>query len=215
MTYAVAAKARNRPVLEKAAVSVAPQNINYPNRPQGNMFRKGGMDGKPQFYRCLSFEHLARDCHLPYRRVPAFQGVGKDKGKAGKPIYWADSMVGGNAIGGTQSSETGMQEHAAGDSMNAEPNADQATATAEEIWLSQRWNQEGTFLARGKNDDLRMEANRDAWKTHGKHQPCLVEPNDSFPCIIDSGSSWSVVGVAWAGWWSNSTNKEERGGKQR
>ena len=89
-TYVAKGKPRNRPGLEQAEVRVANQHVNFPNHPKGNVPR-------PQCFRCQSFDHLARECHLPIQRVPAFGGKQKGKPlvrKGKRPIMLAEQVPG-------------------------------------------------------------------------------------------------------------------------
>ena len=86
-TYVMKGKPRNRPGLEQAAVKITNQNANPPNQGKG----KGP---RPQCFRCRSYDHMARECHLPFQRFPAFGG--KQKGSAGKgkrPIMMAEQVI--------------------------------------------------------------------------------------------------------------------------
>ena len=107
-----------------------------------------------------------------------------------------------------------MHEQAAelsswGDSVTTEQNADQASASAEEIWMSQWWNQEGTYLAQEINDGSMAEPGREASKTAETQKPSPAGPNESPRGIIDIRASRSVGGEAWAGRRPNLPGKDD------
>ena len=135
-------------------------------------------------------------------------------GKPGKPIYLAESVAAEeHPLDETSLAEQNTYEQAVefpmvDDSLTNAQYADQTNASSEEIWLSQWWNQEGTYLVQETNDGRGAESCREAIKHTEEKQPSLVESNESFRGIIDSGASRSVVGAAWVGRLSNLTKQD-------
>ena len=208
-TYLAAGKGRNRPGLEKSAVKITSQGVNFPNA--GKPWGKTGKGGKPVCYRCGSTEHLARDCHLPFKKVPAFGGASKSKGKTGKPIFleqsvpFEDTPEGGEM----EASERGAENTLESESMINGPEPGQEEGldqeAYEEAWLASWWNH-GTYLTYMVE---RQEPEKIFASDITQHESMTIK--DACQCfhgIIDSGASWSIAGMPWIQRWSNLSSQD-------
>ena len=209
-TYLTQSKTRNRPGLDKAAVRYSAQNMGMPNGiqtygPQGGMSMnrgKGGQKGKMQCFRRDSTAQIARECHLPFQKVPTFSTASRPKGKNGKAIHFTDSVSMG------EEKDTGKGGESLADGLlnsDSTPNAADNPQAADPIhvtddnWYGQWWGSEIMLVSAAGPPAQNIRA-KESYRpdVSASRVPSRFA---KFFGIVDSGASWSIVGSSWLSRW--------------
>ena len=198
-------KSRNRPGYEKSAIQNTRRLMNFQNMDKSK--GKGGKFKGMHCYRCGSADHLARSCRLPFQPIHAFNSLGKD-GKKGNRIMLTDSieemplhLVEDKTHDSTERTEPelGTDEGIVQEVPKEEDQCSWGESwIPDEEWMNQRWKQ--TCLVQAvKPDD---NPNRTLWRI--MPEPGGITELDQklpFHALLDSGASYSAVGIPWISRW--------------
>ena len=181
----------NRPGYEAAAIKGAQRQMNYPNTD-----KNGKKPGKGMLcYRCGSKEHLARDCHLPWTKAPAFNLTkGNSNGKKGG---WNSKPSGKVAY---HLSEEGTEDPSTDTHWNSESGqnysamVDSGRNETEMTAEASAQGEEDAFMAQWWEEDIVMMM--------ADQETCSSSLPPLPMALIDSGASSSVAGMTWIRAWS-------------
>ena len=209
-------KTRNRPGLEKAALSNTRRLMNFPNTEKGK--GKGKPSKQETFcWRCGSRDHIARNCHLPFQPVLAFGKTGKGGQPAsakGENIMLADTIVPeaeksshdivdgcGQAAVNPSFNETGSNVARSQETLEHYPmfsGSEEYEWMPDDEWLSQWWSD--TFLM--SDSGPKPTFNRMLpWVMPAPTESELPVEIPEHHALIDSGASYSVAGLPWIRKW--------------